>query len=90
MTLNDTLVRIRKNAVVGYFYFVPLKHFPRYCLKTVPVTVMSTMSLFILICHLIIKGKQLCSCEKLSINYLTGTTTFFPASSSISFIHSKI
>jgi len=29
MTLNDTLVRIRKNAVVGYFYFVPLKHFPR-------------------------------------------------------------
>lgn len=46
MTLNDTLIRIRKNAFVGCFYFVPLKHFPRWCLKIVPVTVMSTMLLF--------------------------------------------
>ena len=27
MTLNGTLVRIRKNAVVGYFYFVPTEAF---------------------------------------------------------------
>lgn len=90
MTLNDTLVRIRKNAVVGYFYFVPLQHFPRQCLKTVPVTVMSSILLLFFNLPFHKKWKQLCACKKLSVNDLIGTTTFFPASSSSLFIHSKI